>query len=662
MNSKLSVTTNYKDWYARNRLVLVSSYGTPLQVKQFPLVLCNKNTVKLYCPDHRKEQDILLKAFTNSGINAFKGLTCCKKSASLIKVQDFFQKNPSLVLKKKIPNYATTSYADGHSVTYKCTAHKKEHTCTLSSLAATLTNKGIYLAPCCYYANNSYKNIKDLLDTDTLLISRLRSSSGIKHTVSILGKEQGTLTKLSITCNEHKTCTVHVFGEYTRKKSSYLVKCCGIENYKRTYREWVASIKHDKLSTSGRPYSYLNIKQKYKSISSRDRVTVVCPDHGAKEVFAASHLTYKLSCCANSPECGVRLKESNVLEALKAHSPQHEYSVLSMASSYRDWKIQVTCKEHGISYLDTKAKNSLSQTLRYGNFCPDCTKIFMSGVESEFSILLGKEFPGTVFRTNVWLKGFGAKRLDFYSKEHKLGIEINGVYWHSEDKKGKRAHSDKRKWLLERGVTLLQFTDLEIQQKPDLIISMLKSRMGKNKVVYARKTKVKRLETADAKKFFNENHISGFLPSKLYVGLVYEDKIVSMASFSKARFSTNNNYDFELIRFATLRGLTVVGGLSKLVSAFKSRYTGVLVSYADLRYGNGNAYEKAGFTKLRENAPGYGYFRALKYVSRYQAQKHKLPKLLEEGFDPSKSESENMLANSWRKIYDAGSLVFVLNC
>lgn len=659
MNSKLSAITNQKEWYAKNKSVLVSSYGTPLQIKHFPSVVRNKNSVKLYCPDHRKEQDVLLKAFNLSGVNAFEGLTCCKKSAFLIKVQDFFEKNTSLILKEKIPNYATTVYGDGYSVTYVCNEHKKEHTCTLNYIAKQLNKTGSYLPICC---RPRRKSTKELVDKDVTISSRLRSSSGLKHTVDILGKEQGTLTKLSITCNEHKTCTVHVLGEYTRKRSSYLLRCCAQDANRRTYDEWINDIKHDKMSSTGKPYSYLKVKKAYKNISSTDRVVVTCPEHGDKEVYAFSHLTYKLACCANSPEYGVRLKESDVLAALTTHSPQHIYNIVSTASSYRDWRIQVTCKEHGNNYIDTKAKNSLSQTLRYGNFCPDCTKIFMSGVESEFSQRLVKEFPNTIFRTNVWLKGFGAKRLDFYSKEHKLGIEINGVYWHSEDKKGKRAHSDKRKWLLERGVTLLQFTDLEIQQKPDLIISMLKSRMGKNKVVYARKTKVKRLETADAKKFFNENHISGFLPSKLYVGLVYEDKIVSMASFSKARFSTNNNYDFELIRFATLRGLTVVGGLSKLVSAFKSRYTGVLVSYADLRYGNGNAYEKAGFTKLRENAPGYGYFRALKYVSRYQAQKHKLPKLLEEGFDPNKSESENMLSNNWRKIYDAGSLVFVLNC
>lgn len=659
MSSKLSAVTNQKEWYAKNKSVLVSSYGTPLQIKHFPSVVRNKNSVKLYCPDHRKEQDIILKAFNLSGVNAFKGLTCCKHSLPVIKIQNFFKSSISLVLKAKIPNYATTNILDGYSITYTCCVHEKAHTCTLRHIAAKLSKNGTYLPSCCLYPRNS---VKELIDNDVIIVSRLRSNSGVKHTVDILGEEQGTLTKLSITCNEHKTCTVHVFGEYTRKRSSYLLRCCGQSARRRTYDEWINGIKHDKMSSTGKPYSYLKVKKVYKNISSTDRVVVTCPEHGDKEVYAFSHITYKLACCANSPECGARLKETDVLAALTNHSPQHEYKILSTASSYRDWKIQVTCKEHGTSLIDTKAKNTLSQTLRYGNFCPDCTKIFMSGVEAEFSLRLEKEFPSIVFRTNVWLKGFGAKRLDFYSKQHKLGIEINGVYWHSEDKKGKRAHSDKRKWLLDRGVTLLQFTDLEIQQNTDLIISMLKSRMGKNKVVYARKTKVKKLETADAKKFFNENHISGFLPSKLYIGLVYEDHIVSMASFSKARFSANNNYDFELIRFATLRGITVVGGLSKLVSAFKARYTGVLVSYADLRYGNGNAYEKAGFTKLRENAPGYGYFRALKYVSRYQAQKHKLPKLLGEGFDPDKSESENMLANNWRKIYDAGSLVFVLKC
>ena len=43
------------------------------------------------------------------------------------------------------------------------------------------------------------------------------------------------------------------------------------------------------------------------------------------------------------------------------------------------------------------------------------------------------------------------------------------------------------------------------------------------------------------------------------------------------------------------------------------------------------------------------------FVNRLQAQKHKLPKLLD-NFNATKTESQNMIDNHWLKIYDCGNL------
>jgi len=44
-------------------------------------------------------------------------------------------------------------------------------------------------------------------------------------------------------------------------------------------------------------------------------------------------------------------------------------------------------------------------------------------------------------------------------------------------------------------------------------------------------------------------------------------------------------------------------------------------------------------------------------IKRYQAQKHKLEKLLET-YDPDVSEQENMLNNGYRVMWDCGNKVF----
>ena len=69
-------------------------------------------------------------------------------------------------------------------------------------------------------------------------------------------------------------------------------------------------------------------------------------------------------------------------------------------------------------------------------------------------------------------------------------------------------------------------------------------------------------------------------------------------------------------------------------------------------------YRQLGFDLLKVSDPNYWYVRGDEVLSRYQAQKHKLPQLLGSSFDPELSESENMQQAGFERIYDCGNLVF----
>ena len=61
---------------------------------------------------------------------------------------------------------------------------------------------------------------------------------------------------------------------------------------------------------------------------------------------------------------------------------------------------------------------------------------------------------------------------------------------------------------------------------------------------------------------------------------------------------------FELIRFATLQGYVVVGGMNKLLKAFiKEHQPDDIMSYADRDWSDGRSYDKLGFTKNENNLP-----------------------------------------------------------
>jgi len=175
--------------------------------------------------------------------------------------------------------------------------------------------------------------------------------------------------------------------------------------------------------------------------------------------------------------------------------------------------------------------------------------------------------------------------------------------------------------------------------------------------VFARKTKCVEIKNDIAEQFLNENHIQGYISGKHY-GLLFNDELVAIMSFGKPRF--NKNYDIELLRFAVRQGLSVVGGLSKLLKHYFKLHNKSILTYADYRYSTGNAYDKCGFKLISSTLPSYFYLNknhTIRY-SRMQFQKHLLSKKLEV-FDSNLTEWENMQLNGYDRIWDCGNCVYV---
>ena len=80
------------------------------------------------------------------------------------------------------------------------------------------------------------------------------------------------------------------------------------------------------------------------------------------------------------------------------------------------------------------------------------------------------------------------------------------------------------------------------------------------------------------------------------------------------------------------------------------------MTFADRRFSTGNVYTKYGFRLIEITRPNYFYILRKHILSRQQCQKHKLSKLLCEHFDPTQTETVNMLNRGFSKVYDAGHL------
>jgi len=263
------------------------------------------------------------------------------------------------------------------------------------------------------------------------------------------------------------------------------------------------------------------------------------------------------------------------------------------------------------------------------------------------------------------------KEIDIISYEHKFGVEYDGLMFHSfgkskysmfdnstKEKLLKSVHEDKTDLCEENGFQLFHIFENEWLQKREIWESVLNSKLGKTKRIYARKCDIMEVSSRVASNFENENHLQGEGLSSIRIGLYHAGSLVSLMTFGKSRFS--KEYQYELIRFCSKLNHTVVGAGSKLLKYFEKNYSPEsLVTYANRRWSQGNLYDAIGFTYSHSSKANYFYFKdgSMLLESRNKCQKHKLHKILDI-FDKDLSETENMYNNGYRKIYDSGNKVY----
>ena len=258
----------------------------------------------------------------------------------------------------------------------------------------------------------------------------------------------------------------------------------------------------------------------------------------------------------------------------------------------------------------------------------------------------------------------GNKEIDIYIPLAKLGIEVNGLFWHSYHPvigkfEHRTKHIEKTHNAAASGVKLIHVTDYEWKHKNSIIKSIIRTNLGLNTKIPARSCIVKTIDKMQEKEFLNAHHLQGYIPSDSATGLYYNNELVMLMSVGKTRF--NKTADYELLRMCSRDGITVVGGVSKLISYIKLAYPkSTIVSYCDLAKSDGRGYLKAGFQQIESTGPGYCWTDGNTVISRYRCQRKQLQKWLL-SYNSNKSESKNMFDAKYRRLWDCGNAVFILN-
>lgn len=294
--------------------------------------------------------------------------------------------------------------------------------------------------------------------------------------------------------------------------------------------------------------------------------------------------------------------------------------------------------------------------------CTICNKINSgSFVEDELFNFISEIYKGDIIKNSR--KVIDPYEIDIYLPEKKLAFEFNGIFWHNEKFKSDYYHKMKYDLCVKKNIQLIQIWEDDWKYRNEIVRSIILNKIGSIKSkIYARNTKIVVFDNnKETKKFLNDNHLQGDCKSNIKIGLIHNNDLVSLMTFSKNRYGVGKikNDEYELVRFCNKINTNVVGGASKILKYFKNNYKfNTLISFSDCDISNGSLYEKLGFNFVYDIKPTYYYIINGKRDHRFKWRKSNLIKknlLLEK-----ETEKECMLRLGYNRIYNSGHKKWII--
>lgn len=260
----------------------------------------------------------------------------------------------------------------------------------------------------------------------------------------------GAKTKVKVICPEH--------GEFWKRPDG-LLKGGGCPscrpNKKMTPKEFV---KKAKAVHAGK-YFYPNTG----FTSTREKVSVVCPEHGPFEILASTHL--KGFGCKKCSGWNEKLTTETFIEkAVAIHSHRYDYSKAKYASHKKP--VTIICPEHG--EFEQSAHTHLQ-----GHGCPQC-----KSSKGETAIRKFLDEHGLAYQAEYSFLN-SKYRFDFFLPSENLLIEFDGKQhfeqaWFSRDLEVEMKNDEnKDKLAKDNGVKILRIPFWEINRTPAILESLL---------------------------------------------------------------------------------------------------------------------------------------------------------------------------------------------
>lgn len=449
-------------------------------------------------------------------------------------------------------------------------------------------------------------------------------------------------TKVCIICPEHgefwQTPYKHLSGQGCPKCSGKIYTWEGLVNeFNRIH---------------GNKYTYKDSGIKTK----QDKITISCPEHGEFIQQIQSHLSGK-----GCPKCAVKRTSEKlklpydefVKRANLVHNNAYDYSNIEYKNLHD--RILLSCKIHGDFTVTVEGHLS-------GCHCPACSNS-TSNSENEIYEYVKKILPKEkIIRRDSTL--IPPKEIDIYIPSKKIGIEYNGLYWHSERfEKDKNYHLKKTDLCKNIGINLIHIFEDEYINHKDIVLSKISHILGaenNKKKIYGRKCVVKNIGKDEAKNFLEENHIQGYAASSQYIGAFFNDTLIGVMTFKREK----DEGKWELNRCATDIKSVCCGVSGKMFKYFLKTYKPKQIkSFADRRWTlneDENLYTKMGFITDGYVKPDYRYSSSktgLKRLHKFNFRKNILHRKYNLPIEMTENEMTETLG--FYKVWDCGLIKYI---
>lgn len=328
--------------------------------------------------------------------------------------------------------------------------------------------------------------------------------------------------------------------------------------------------------------------------------------------------------------------------------------------------------------LETRIKNSgsLEESYRKGFEKQKKTNLEKYGTE----VFLNSEYLATHFKkkNSKPNKTFGEllnkSNIDYTqefvigtkSYDFKIGntlVEINPTATHNVDwspysdhtGKTNKYHLEKSKLAIENNYRCIHVWDWDDKNK---IISLLLKRP----TLYARNCEIRNVSTSEGQQYLNTYHLQGYARCSIRLGLYNNNELVSIMTFSKARY--NKNYQYELIRYCS--NYNVIGGAEKLFKHFVTDYNAQsIISYCDNSKFTGKTYVDLGFELKSKGKPTCHWYniKTKEHYTDMLIRKQGFSRIVnhcepEQDCLPTNNNTTLMLHSGFFRVFDCGQSVY----